>query len=114
MFSIVLGSNEKRDSLIERLKLKKIPSVIYYKFPIHSMDAFKYLNYKDHDFPTSFMLSKTIVSLPMHPYLASEEIEIIIEAIKIKLKYIVTGGAGFIGSNLVDDLLNDNGHCSCN
>ena len=24
------------------------------------------------------------------------------------MKYIVTGGAGFIGSNLVDDLLNDN------
>ena len=82
MFSIVLGSNEKRDSLIERLKLKKIPTVVYYKFPIHSMDAFKYLNYKDYDFPTSFMLSKTIVSLPMHPYLASEEIEIIIEAIR--------------------------------
>jgi len=82
LFSIVLGSNEKRDSLIERLKLKKIPTVVYYKFPIHSMDAFKYLNYKDYDFPTSFMLSKTIVSLPMHPYLASEEIEIIIEAIR--------------------------------
>ena len=82
LFSIVLGSNEKRDSLIERLKLKNIPTVVYYKFPIHSMDAFKYLNYKDHDFPTSFMLSKTIVSLPMHPYLASEEIEIIIEAIR--------------------------------
>ena len=47
------------------------------------MKAFKYLGYKDNDFPVSLVLSKTIVSLPMHPYLALTEIEYIVEVLKI-------------------------------
>ena len=49
-FSIVLGSNEKRNTLINRLQKNKIPSVVYYKFPIHLMKAFEYLGYKKKDF----------------------------------------------------------------
>lgn len=82
LFSITLGSNKKRDDLIKRLSSKNIPTVIYYKFPIHLMKAFKYLGYKKDDFPISEMLSKTIVSLPMHPYLAFEEIELIADLLR--------------------------------
>ena len=83
LFSIVLGSNSKRNDLVERLSKNKIPTVIYYKFPIHLMKAFSYLGYKGGDFPVSEKLSKTIVSLPMHPYLALTEIEYIVEVLKI-------------------------------
>ena len=38
------------------------------------MNAFKYLGYKQNDLPVSELLSKTIVSLPMHPYLADEDL----------------------------------------
>ena len=55
LFSIVLGSNQKRNELIERLNSNNIPSVIYYKIPIHLMKAFKYLGYKK-DF-TCFRIS---------------------------------------------------------
>ena len=84
LFSITLGSNKKRDDLIRRLSSKNIPTVVYYKFPIHLMKAFKYLGYKKDDFPISEMLSKIIVSLPMHPYLSPNEIESIIKVLKIK------------------------------
>ena len=82
LFSIVLGSNEKRNTLIDRLQKNKIPSVVYYKFPIHLMKAFEYLGYKKKDFPVSENLSQTIVSLPMHPYLTENHIISIIESLK--------------------------------
>ena len=83
LFSITLAKQTQRDSLIDRLSKSKIPSVVYYKFPIHLMKAFSYLGYKEYDLPVSENLSKTIVSLPMHPYLAQNEIEHIIEVLKI-------------------------------
>ena len=82
LFSIVLGSNRKRNDLVERLSKNKIPSVIYYKFPIHLMKGFSYLGYKKGDFRVSEKLSKTIVSLPMHPYLALDEIDFIVKNIR--------------------------------
>jgi len=82
LFSITLGSEEKRESLIERISNKNIPSVIYYKLPIHLMKAFKYLQYQKGDLPISELLSSTIISLPMHPYLKNEEIDTVLDCIK--------------------------------
>ena len=84
LFSIVLGSNNKRVNLIDRLTQKKIPSVIYYKFPIHLMEAFKYLGYRKGSLPISENLSHTIVSLPMHPYLTEADIDFIVNTIQTK------------------------------
>ena len=82
LFSITMGSKNKRDELIKRFTSKNIPTVIYYKFPIHMMKAFDFLGYEDNDLPISKKLSQTIVSLPMHPYLAKNDIHKIIETIK--------------------------------
>ena len=84
LFSVTLGSNTKRNNLINKLSSNKIPTVVYYKFPIHLMDAFKYLGYKVGDFPVSEKLSDTIVSLPMHPYLSNKEIDFIISTLLSK------------------------------
>ena len=81
LFSIVLGSNQKRNDLASRLTSKNIPNVVYYKFPIHLMQAFEYLGYKKGDFMVSETLSENILSLPMHPYLSKEEIRAIISTI---------------------------------
>ena len=82
LFSIVLGSNDKRNELIERLNSNNIPSVIYYKNPIHLMKAFSCLGYGIGDLPVSESLSSSIVSLPMHPYLSEKDIEFIIGSIQ--------------------------------
>ncbi len=81
LFSIVLGSNHKRNELIERLSSNNIPSVIYYKNPIHLMKAFEFLGYNNGDLPVSEKLSETILSLPMHPYLNEQELSSILEVI---------------------------------
>ena len=85
LFSIVLGSNSKRNNLVDRLSKSKIPSVIYYKFPIHLMKAFQYLDYQKGSLPVSENLSNSIVSLPMHPYLDKNDINSIVETIQKKL-----------------------------
>ena len=84
LFSIILGSNDKRDNLIVRLFENKIPSVVYYKFPIHLMEAFRYLGYNKGSLPISEKLSDTILSLPMHPYLTEKDIDYILQTIRKK------------------------------
>ncbi len=84
LFSITLGSYEKREKLIRKLNEKGVPNVVYYKYPIHLMKGFEYLGYKKDDFPISENLSQTIVSLPMHPYLSALDIKEIVQALNKK------------------------------
>ena len=81
LFSITLGSNTKRDDLVQRLTNKGIPTVVYYKLPIHLMKGFEYLGYNKRDFPVSQSLSENIVSLPMHPYLTESDLDLIIRSV---------------------------------
>ena len=81
LFSITLGSHKKREELVDRLIQHNIPNVIYYKYPIHLMKAFSYLGYREGNLQVSERLSKTIVSLPMHPYLSNEEINQIVQSL---------------------------------
>ena len=81
LFSIVLDSEDERNKKIEQLKENQIPTVVYYKYPIHLMKGFAYLGYQKGDFPISEQLSQTIVSLPMHPYLHQKEIDWVVKSI---------------------------------
>ena len=80
-FSIVFDDKVKRDKAQSILSKNNIPSVIYYSIPGHLQTGYKYLNYKEGDFPVSEKLSNTILSLPMHPYLEEKEIDIIVRTI---------------------------------
>tara|TARA_B100000131_G_scaffold24367_1_gene23428 strand:- start:194 stop:1324 length:1131 start_codon:yes stop_codon:yes gene_type:complete len=79
LFSIVLDSEKERKKKIEKLKENTIPTVVYYKYPIHLMEGFAYLGYQKGDFSVSEQLSQRIVSLPMHPYLHQKEIDQVIK-----------------------------------
>ena len=76
-FSIVFNDKETRDKIQKTLSSKNIPSVVYYGISGHLQTGYKYLNYKNGDFPISESLSETILSLPMHPYLTEENIDFI-------------------------------------
>jgi len=81
-FSIILNSENQRNLIQESLKKDGIPSVIYYVIPGHLQKGYKYLGYKIGDFPVSEDLSKRILSLPMHPYLSSNDIKKVTNSIK--------------------------------
>ncbi len=80
-FSILLDNEVVRDTVQNELKKNNIPSVVYYPIPGHLQTGYKYLNYKEGDFPISEKLGNTILSLPMHPYLEEKEIDIIVRTI---------------------------------
>ena len=64
-----------RDALGERLKERNIDSGIHYAVPLHLQPAYKRLDYRLGDFPTAETVTKEIISLPMYPELASDDIE---------------------------------------
>lgn len=78
----------KRSEIQDVLKANNISSVIYYPVPIHLQDAFKYLGYKEGDFPQAEFLSKEVLSLPIYPELESKQARSVAETI---LKAVVTG-----------------------
>ncbi|MEK7518060.1 MAG: DegT/DnrJ/EryC1/StrS family aminotransferase [Patescibacteria group bacterium] len=73
---------KERNSLKKYLAKKKIETHIHYPYPIHLVPAFSYLGYKNGDFPIAERLSRNIISLPFHPFLAKKEIDYIIKSIK--------------------------------
>ena len=73
--------SEKRDLIREKLSAMDIPTAIHYPMPLPRREAFSYLNQED-SFPVSDMLSEQVMSLPMHPFLTEEEIDLICNAIR--------------------------------
>lgn len=85
-YTIKLDNKEIRDSLQIYLKEQGIPSAIYYQKPMHQQKAFKYNDYDDKDYLVTNGLCDTVLSLPFHPYLSDEEIHLVADTIKRKLR----------------------------
>ncbi len=61
--------SDHRDEFIAKLKEAGVPSVVYYEKCMHQQSAFKEEKYGDGFAPTAEKLSKTVLSIPMHPYM---------------------------------------------
>lgn len=81
-YTITLESKEQRDGLQQHLKRKNVPSMIYYPRPLHTQTVFADLQQKPALFPNSARASKTVLSLPMHPYLDNRVLDQICEEIQ--------------------------------
>jgi len=79
-YSVLLKNADTRLSTINKFKDLNIPFAIYYPVPLHLQEAFKFLGYKKGDFPVSEAVSEKILSIPMHPYLTSDDQKNIIKA----------------------------------
>lgn len=76
-YTILLKDSNERTKLQTRLKEKDIPSMIYYPRGMHQQQAFKHLGLGDENYPNAVEATKRVLSLPMHPYMAEEEVEYI-------------------------------------
>jgi dTDP-4-amino-4,6-dideoxygalactose transaminase len=74
-YSALAHDEARRSQLRNRLKAADIPTAIYYPKPLHLQTAFKFLGYREGDFPISEDFSSRIFSLPMHPYLSNADQE---------------------------------------
>lgn len=77
-----------RETILSKLKEKQIFLNISYPWPIHTMEGYSSLGYKEGDLPKTELAAKEIFSLPMYPTLANEEIEYVCEQIQVVMKNI--------------------------
>jgi dTDP-4-amino-4,6-dideoxygalactose transaminase len=68
-YTLVAESTEQRTEIMAHLKDQDVPSVIYYGTCMHEQTALNDLGDKIGDFPVAEKLSKSVFSLPMHPYM---------------------------------------------
>jgi dTDP-4-amino-4,6-dideoxygalactose transaminase len=65
--------SDNRDAEMAKYKNQGIPTMIYYGTCMHQQTAFLHLDLKDTSYPVAEMLSKSVFSLPMHPYINNIE-----------------------------------------
>lgn len=84
-YCIQLKNEEERDELQNFLKQKSIPTMIYYPKPMHLQKAFDNMEFNEEEFEVSTRLCKTVLELPIHPYMDKTEVEYIIKQILLFL-----------------------------
>jgi perosamine synthetase len=72
-----------RDDLMDYLRENEIGCGVYYPKPLHLHEHFRKLGYKEGDFPVSEKMSKEVLSLPVNPFVKKEDVEKIVEIIKL-------------------------------
>jgi dTDP-4-amino-4,6-dideoxygalactose transaminase len=85
-YTVQLPEGTDRSALQEKLKEQGIPTMIYYMKPMHVQGAFAGTYSAVADSPVTERLCGRVLSLPMHPYLTSEEIDLIAGTLKSALR----------------------------
>ena len=80
-YTLILESEEERNAIQTKLKEAGIPTMIYYPKPMHQQTVYKDYSFNLEDLKVSEMLSTTVLSLPMHPYMSEEQVNNIAEKI---------------------------------
>lgn len=69
-----------REALQAKLKAKGIPTMVYYPTPMSRQTAFKDIH-RFVETDNAMMLSQSVLSLPLHPYLTREEVRTVVESL---------------------------------
>lgn len=72
---------KKRDAVAEGMRLKGVPTAVYYPKCLHEQPVFEGLGYAPGMFPNAELAAKEVLSLPMHPFLTMEELDLACTAI---------------------------------
>ena len=81
-YTVVLPIDVDRDSVQKSLREKDIPTMVYYMNPMHCQKAFDRTDSSIADCPVTERLCKTVLSLPMHPYITDKQIEFVSESLR--------------------------------
>lgn len=76
-YTILFKNDDERNAAQDRLKGQGIPSMIYYPRGLHQQEAYKWMELKDEEYQNTIEATKRCLSLPMHPYLKEEEVDMI-------------------------------------
>ena len=84
-YTVQLPEGTDRAAVQAKLKEQGIPSMVYYMKPMHVQGAFTDTDSTDAECPVTERLCKTVLSLPMHPYLTQEDVNNVAAALKSAL-----------------------------
>jgi len=74
VYHLYVIKTDERDNLRTSLRGASIATGVHYPIPLHLQPAYKYLGYKEGDFPVTEELAQRCLSLPMFPELTEESI----------------------------------------
>lgn len=84
LFTICVDSKRagvSRDQLAQALGERGVQSAVHYPLPLHRQPIFRGSGL-DRDFPVSTRLTKTVLSLPVHPGLKDEDLHSIVRSVR--------------------------------
>jgi UDP-2-acetamido-2-deoxy-ribo-hexuluronate aminotransferase len=64
---------EQRDFVETRMKALGVPTAVHYPLPLHLQPVFEHLGQREGSFPASEGAARSVISLPMHPYLSEAD-----------------------------------------
>jgi UDP-2-acetamido-2-deoxy-ribo-hexuluronate aminotransferase len=73
---------DAREEFQEQMSVLGVPTTVHYPEALHLQPAFAYLGHRRGDFPVAEAAARRVVSLPMHPYLAEDDLVRIAGAVK--------------------------------
>jgi dTDP-4-amino-4,6-dideoxygalactose transaminase len=73
---------DRRDELRAWLAEHQIGTEIYYPLSLHLQNCFKYLGYREGDFPVSEDLTRRVLALPVYPELDPDDITYVVDSIR--------------------------------
>ncbi len=72
---------KERENFINYLNFKGVGCAIHYPTPIHLQPLYQKLNYPREICPVSTLLSREVVSIPVHPSLSEEDLKYIVKTV---------------------------------
>ena len=94
VFHLYVIESDRRDALARDLQDHRIQTGIHYPVPIHLQPAFSSLGYAKGSFPESEALADRILSLPMHPAMTRDDVDLVARAIRLSQGDRVRPGGG--------------------
>ncbi len=81
-YTIQLPDGADRAAIQKAMKADGIPTNIYYIKPMHIQGAFEGTRSSMAECPTTEKLCKSVLCLPIHPYLTDDEVRFVVEKLK--------------------------------
>ena len=85
-YTVQLPCGTDRKVLQAELKSAGIPTMVYYMKPMHLQGAFAGTDSAVADCPVAERLCRTVLSLPLHPYMTAKDISFVVEKIREALR----------------------------
>lgn len=81
-YTVQLPQGTDREALQAKLREQGIPTMVYYPKPMHQQKVFSGTDSAAADCPVTERLCRTVLSLPMHPYMTQEESFCVVNEVK--------------------------------